>query len=245
MDTHAAEMRPRTSSLVGLMLLAACERTQPPAEPVPFVSRHALPASVLRARKRVELGTSFAGARRRRPGPPPLGRADRPGAGRGRSRATSPHASKPHRRARRTTPDAPVRAAGSPTCARSSSQPIQERTVAAGEGRVQITRFADNHTAARLLLPELWSKVAATSGGQLYAAAPARDIVVWTTSAAKDDQVALRGQARTAYQSRSYPISPAILRWTARGWTLEDANPTELRSQGRARCNWRGRASRS
>jgi hypothetical protein len=104
-------------------------------------------------------------------------------------------------------------------------QPIQDRTVRMAKADVQITRFADVHTAARLLLPELWSKVAATSGGQLYAAAPARDIVVWTTSVAESDQAALRGQARTAFQSRSEPISPAILRWTGSGWTLEDANP--------------------
>lgn len=111
---------------------------------------------------------------------------------------------------------------------RASTQPLRERTVAAAKSRVQITQFADNYTAARLLLPELWSKVAAESGGRLYAAAPVRDMIVWTTSAAKDDQVALRGHARTAYRSRSYPISPAILRWTARGWTLADENPTEL-----------------
>jgi hypothetical protein len=111
---------------------------------------------------------------------------------------------------------------------KASLQPLRERTVAAAKSRVQISQFADNYTAARLLLPELWSKVAAENGGRLYAAAPVRDMIVWTTSAAKDDQVALRGHARTAYRSRSYPISPAILRWTARGWTLADENPTEL-----------------
>jgi hypothetical protein len=104
-------------------------------------------------------------------------------------------------------------------------QSIQDRTVQMAKAPVQITRFPDVHTAARLLLPELWSKVAATSGGHLYASAPARDIVLWTTSVAADDQAALRGQARIAFQSRSDPISPAILRWTGNGWTLEDANP--------------------
>lgn len=105
--------------------------------------------------------------------------------------------------------------------------PIQERTVEMAKAHVQITRFADVHTAARLLLPELWSTVAATGGGKLYAAAPARDIVVWTTSVAESDQRALRGQARVAFQSRSEPISPAILRWTGGGWALEDPNPIE------------------
>jgi hypothetical protein len=105
-------------------------------------------------------------------------------------------------------------------------QPILgERTVQMAKARVQITRFADNYTAARLLLPEVWSKVAADSGGQLYAAAPARDILLWTTSPTREDQLALRAQARIAFQSRSYPISPAILRWTAARWTLEDVNP--------------------
>lgn len=105
-------------------------------------------------------------------------------------------------------------------------QPILgDRTVKMAKANVQITRAADNHTAARLLLPELWSKIAADAGGSLFAAAPARDIIVWTTSTDENDQRALRGQARTAFQSRSYPIPPAILRWTGRSWVVEDLNP--------------------
>jgi len=105
-------------------------------------------------------------------------------------------------------------------------QPILgDRTVKMARANVQITRAADNYTAARLLLPELWTKIAADAGGHLFAAAPARDIVVWTTSTDDDGQRALRGQARTAFQSRSFPISPTILRWTGSGWRVEDANP--------------------
>jgi len=103
-------------------------------------------------------------------------------------------------------------------------QPLQERTVAMAKAQVQITRSADNFTAARLQLPELWKKIA-SDAGQLYAAAPARDILVWTTSIVRADQLALRGQARTAFQSRSDPISSAILRWTGDGWALDDPNP--------------------
>jgi len=104
-------------------------------------------------------------------------------------------------------------------------QPIQERTVQMAKARVQITRFADSYTTARLLLPDLWSPIAANAGGQLFAAAPARDILLWTTSLSREDQRALRAQAQTAFESRSYPISPAILRWTGTGWALEDPNP--------------------
>lgn len=105
-------------------------------------------------------------------------------------------------------------------------QPIRgDRTVKMAKADVQITRFADSYTVARLLLPEVWSKIAVEGGGPLFAAAPARDILVWTTSGEDSDQHALRGQARTAFQSRSFPISPAILRWTGKDWSLVDPNP--------------------
>jgi hypothetical protein len=108
---------------------------------------------------------------------------------------------------------------------RMNTRPIHDDTVQMAKARVQITRSPDNYTAARFLLPELWSKVAADDGGPLFAAAPARDIVVWTTSVAEADHAALRRQAQVAFQSRSDPISPAILRWTGKGWELADANP--------------------
>jgi hypothetical protein len=124
-----------------------------------------------------------------------------------------------------TTPDA-LFERGLANLRKAAPQPIQERTVEMAKAHVQITRFADLHTAGRLLLPELWSKIAA-SGGQLYAAAPARDIVLWTTSVADMDLHALRAQAQLAFQSRSEPISPAILRWTGNGWSLADPNPIQ------------------
>jgi hypothetical protein len=107
----------------------------------------------------------------------------------------------------------------------SSPQPIKERTVDVAKSRVRITQFGGNYTAARLLLADLWSKIAAENAGRLWVAAPVRDVVLWTTSPAKDDQRALRVQARNVFQSRSFPISPAILRWSGPGWALEDANP--------------------
>jgi hypothetical protein len=108
---------------------------------------------------------------------------------------------------------------------KATPQPISERTIEVAKSRVRATQSADNYTAARLLLPDLWSKIAAENGGRLYAAAPVRDMILWTTSPAQDDQSKLRKQARIAFQSRSFQISPAILRWTGHGWALEDANP--------------------
>ena len=95
--------------------------------------------------------------------------------------------------------------------------------------RVQITRFADNYTAARLLLPELWSKIAAdarrpplTPRRRRATSSSGRRAPPRTTS------VALRGQARTAYREpllSDLAGDPAL---DGRGWTLDDANPTEL-----------------
>lgn len=104
-------------------------------------------------------------------------------------------------------------------------QPIMgPRTVEIAGTHVNFTEFGDSYTAARMLLPELWSKIAARAGGRLWASAPARDIVIWTTSNGSADQAALRKETRVAIHNWSYPISPAILRWTGRGWTLEDPN---------------------
>ena len=216
---------------VGLVL-AACERRSSPAPaepappPAPAVAPAApAPAPELRLEQlRVVLGTeaSLAPAVARRPWVGPIVEVlaqDDPEAPALLDRSRVEGASIALDR---------LFARGLDNLRKASPQPLRERTVAAAKARLQITQFADNYTAARLLLPELWSKVAAENGGRLYAAAPVRDMLIWTTSAAKDDQLALRAHVRAAYRSRSYPISPAILRWTARGWTLVDENPTEL-----------------
>jgi len=122
---------------------------------------------------------------------------------------------------------APLFVRGLDNLRKTCPQPIAGDRTVEGRAHVWISRFADNYTSARLLLPELWTKIAAANHGHLYAAAPARDILLWTTSTAKDDQAGFRAQARTAFQSRSFPISPAILRWTGRGWKLEDPNPVQ------------------
>jgi len=207
-------MRPRTLFLAALMLLAACERKNVR----PSFSPDALRVVLASEAELHKLGPA-ADDLVRRPWVGPIVQL----------LAEETPDNLTHMRRNRiagsgTTPDA-LFERGLANLRKISSQSIQDRTVQMAKAAVQITRFADVHTAGRLLLPELWSKVAATSGGQLYAAAPARDIVVWTTSVAESDQAALRGQARTAYQSRSDPISPAILRWTGSGWSLEDVNP--------------------
>ena len=230
--------------LIAGLVLAACERRPPPAAdppppPAPAVAPGPAPAQAAPQPRpedlRVVLGTeAYAHATSDQSGrrPPSPGSARSSRCWRENSEdASGPNAPTPLDKKRIAGSSIALDglfARGLDNLRKASPQPLRERTVAAAKARLQITQFADNYTAARLLLPELWSKVAADSGGRLYAAAPVRDMLVWTTSAAKDDQLALRAHARAAYRSRSYPISPAILRWTARGWTLVDENPTDL-----------------
>src|SRR5678816_1555351 len=47
---------------------------------------------------------------------------------------------------------------------KASPQPIREQSVTMAKARVEVTRFPDNHTSARLMLSELWSKLAAEAG---------------------------------------------------------------------------------
>jgi hypothetical protein len=236
----------RATALVGALALAACERRAPPAPvdetprpvsapspaagaagaaaPPPTASEPSAPRP---EDLRVVLGTEASLAAP--PGPPATNVARRPWAGPidqmlaedgpdpvflSKTRVASPGADL----------DA-LFARGLANLRKACPQPIAGDRTVEGRSHVWISRFADNYTSARLLLPELWTKIAAANHGHLYAAAPARDILLWTTSTAKDDQLGFRAQARTAFQSRSFPISPAILRWTGRGWKLEDPNP--------------------
>jgi hypothetical protein len=225
--------------LIGAVALAACERRAPPA-PAPEAPRPALavePAAAPPAPNppepraprpedlRVVLATdaSFAAL-----GPSAANVARRPWAG-PIDQALAEDGPDPSFVLKKRITGTPADldglfARGLANLRKACPQQINERTVD-GRSHVRVTQFADAYTAARLLLTELWPKLAAEGHGHLYAAAPARDILLWTTSTAKDDQLGFRAQARTAFQSRSFPISPAILRWTGRGWKLEDPNP--------------------
>ena len=197
--------------LIAGFALAACERRTPPApaDPAPPPAPAVVPTAPAPAQEaaprpeqlRVVLGTEASLT-------PPATRADvvrRPWVGplvevlaedRQDASLDAPTPLDKNRVERSSSALDGLFARGLDNLRRASTQPLRERTIAAAKSRVQITQFADNYTAARLLLPELWSKVAAESGGHLYAAAPVRDMIVWTTSAAKADQLALRAHAR-------------------------------------------------
>jgi hypothetical protein len=209
-------MRLRLLLTAGMLLAIACQRRQPPAEPaLPLQALRVALSSESELRKLGPAGDDAV----RRPWIGPIVQV---------LVEATPDGDHPLARQRiagsAATADALFERALANLRAE-SPQSIMERTVAVAKTNVQITRFGGDYTAARLLFPELWSKIAADGGGHLFAAAPTRDILLWTTSLAESDQGALRRQARIAFQSRSYPISTAILRWTGSGWTLEDANP--------------------
>jgi hypothetical protein len=90
-----------------------------------------------------------------------------------------------------------------------------------------LAQFSDNYGGARLLLHERWASIAA--GGTLFAAAPARDMLIWIVSPSEREAVGFRGLAQLMFAHEPHPISPAVFRWTPAAWVLEDVNQQPIR----------------
>lgn len=77
---------------------------------------------------------------------------------------------------------------------------------------------SDSYDAARLLLPELWAPLLGEVQGELIAAAPARDIALFTGSEDSRGIEGLAYLAREMYHGEPHPVSPQLVRWTPSGW---------------------------
>lgn len=81
----------------------------------------------------------------------------------------------------------------------------------------------DGLSTSRLLLVERWRELAG-EGGTLRVAAPTAHTLLFTTSAAPLDVATLAYLARRMFAAETAPVSPAILRLDAAGWTLDTRN---------------------
>lgn len=93
---------------------------------------------------------------------------------------------------------------------------------------LHVLRPPDSYGAARLILHERWAPIAREVSGDLLAAGPARDTALYTGSASERDVHALRWLAQQMFQHEPHPMSPAVLKWTPRGWVLFDENATPV-----------------
>jgi hypothetical protein len=76
----------------------------------------------------------------------------------------------------------------------------------------------DSYEASRLLLHDHWRVIAAEVDGDLVAAAPSRDVVLFAGAGRADDLDTVRTLAAEMVAREPYPVSGTLLRWTAAGW---------------------------
>ncbi|MBX2798539.1 MAG: hypothetical protein KTR31_12735 [Myxococcales bacterium] len=76
----------------------------------------------------------------------------------------------------------------------------------------------DNYGAARLVLHEAWRELQQTVEGDLLAAAPARDAVIFTGSEEPDGVKNIQFLAKAMFEGEPHPVSPQVVRWTETGW---------------------------
>lgn len=89
---------------------------------------------------------------------------------------------------------------------------------------VRVYHPTDSYGNSRLLLHDLWEPVAPTVRGELIAAAPARDIVVWAGTGDERDVLGVRFLAQQMFAHEPHPIAPLVLRFTPDSWVVYDAN---------------------
>jgi len=77
---------------------------------------------------------------------------------------------------------------------------------------------SDSYNAARLLLPDLWRPLREVVRGELVAAAPARDIAMFTGTEEPRGIEGLRYLAREMFHGEPHPVSPQLVRWSENGW---------------------------
>lgn len=88
------------------------------------------------------------------------------------------------------------------------------------EGRSRIALLTgDPYESSRLGLLDGWAALAKQSGGQLIAAVPATDVLLYSLQADAKGVAAMRRYARAVAEKAPRPLSLAVFRWTPGGWT--------------------------
>lgn len=76
----------------------------------------------------------------------------------------------------------------------------------------------DSYGAARLILHDAWEAVGNEVKGDLLAAAPARDIAIFTGTDEEKGPEVIEFLAGAMFQKEPHPVSPQVVKWTAEGW---------------------------
>ena len=81
--------------------------------------------------------------------------------------------------------------------------------------------FDGNYETSLLLLEAMWQRLADESGGVVTAAAPARDVLVYTSSSRPEAIAALQDIADRFAEEGGYAISSRLIEWVDNEWRLQ------------------------
>jgi uncharacterized protein YtpQ (UPF0354 family) len=87
-----------------------------------------------------------------------------------------------------------------------------------GGGPCYMLTAGGNFEASLLLLNEIWDQQAKQVKGELVAAAPSRDVVMFTGSDSPAGLAELRTAVHRIHSSGSYPVSETLLVWRHGSW---------------------------
>jgi len=87
-----------------------------------------------------------------------------------------------------------------------------------------VAMIGDDYESSLLAFPDLWAALAAKAGGDLYVAAPAREIVIVCRADHRQALSALKQAAAAAAVQSAKPLPLVVLRSTQKGWEAGDAS---------------------
>lgn len=93
------------------------------------------------------------------------------------------------------------------------------------DSKVRALITQDSYGSARMLLVDRWKKRTSGLDGDLVAAVPARDVVLYTGSQNSEDVAALHLLARRMSDKEAYGLSSQLFRFTGDGWEPYSPEP--------------------
>jgi hypothetical protein len=107
-------------------------------------------------------------------------------------------------------------------------EPIEGKPFVDDAPGVIVGQFTNALGGGRVILHERWEAIAKAGGGDLHVAIPSRETIIWTSRPSPREANALRWLAQNMTEHENHPLAPTILRWTEKGWELEDKNEERI-----------------
>jgi uncharacterized protein YtpQ (UPF0354 family) len=77
-----------------------------------------------------------------------------------------------------------------------------------------------NYEASLLLLEEIWEAQKQFVPGELVAAVPSREVLVFTGSESPEGIAAIRGSVERSFQAAGHLLSKTLLVWRNKAWHI-------------------------